>query len=192
MEIVHVEQLTNQKWLNLFAASYRDGDREGRWVFASRKSKPYVGANRADAAIIVPILLAPDQPPRLVLEKEYRVPIGDYVYAFPAGMLEEGEDIEATVRREMLEETGLDVVRIKRVTPPLYSSAGLTDETAALVFVDVRATPGSKPKLDGMEDIEVILLDYDQVCRMCDNTTVRFDTRAWTVLYMYQQLGRLL
>jgi ADP-ribose pyrophosphatase len=192
MEIVHVEQLTNEKWLNLFAASYRDGERQARWVFASRKHNPYEATAQPDAAIIVPILLAPGQPPRLVLEKEYRVPVGDYVYAFPAGLLEDGEDIEATVRREMLEETGFEVVRIKRITPPLYSSAGLTDETAALVFVDVRSTPGSKPKLDGMEDIEVILLDYDQVCQLCDNKTVRFDTKAWAMLYMYQQLGQLL
>jgi ADP-ribose pyrophosphatase len=183
--------LTKEKWLNLFAATYRDGDREGRWVFASRKQKPYQEKTQADAAIIVPILLAPDQPPRLVLEKEYRVPVGDYVYGFPAGLLEEGENIEATVRREMLEETGFEVVRIKRITPPLYSSAGLTDETGALVFVDVRATPASKQKLDGMEDIEVILLDFPQVCLMCDNTAVRFDTKAWIVLYMYQQLGKL-
>jgi ADP-ribose pyrophosphatase len=191
MEIVHVEQLTHEKWLNLFAATCREGERQGRWVFASRKPKPYEQKARADAAVIVPILLAPDQPPRLVLEKEYRVPVGDYVYGFPAGLLEEGEDIEATVRRELLEETGFEVVRIKRVTPPLYSSPGLTDETSALVFVDVRATAGAKQKFDGMEDIEVVLLDYEQLCRLCDDTTVRFDAKAWIVLYMYQQLGKL-
>jgi ADP-ribose pyrophosphatase len=192
MEIVHVEQLTHEKWLNLFAATCRDGERQGRWVFASRKPKPYEAMAKADAAVIVPILLAPDRPPRLVLAKEYRVPVGDYVYGFPAGLVEDGEDIEATVRRELLEETGFHVVRIKRVTPPLYSSPGLTDEAAALVFVDVRATPQSKPKPDGMEDIEVILLDYEQLCRLCDDTTVRFDIKAWTVLCMYQQLGKLI
>jgi ADP-ribose pyrophosphatase len=192
MEIVHVEQLTQEKWLNLFAATCRDGGREGRWVFASRKPKPYEPQAKADAAVIVPILRASDQPPRLVLEKEYRVPVGDYVYGFPAGLVEEGEDIEATVRRELREETGFDVVRIKRVTPPFYSSPGLTDEAAALVFVDVRATPQSKPKPDGMEDIEVILLDYEQLCRLCEDKTVRFDIKAWTTLYMYQQLGKLI
>jgi ADP-ribose pyrophosphatase len=191
MEIVHVEQLTNEKWINLFAATYRDGQRESRWVFASRKQKPYEEGHKPDAAVIVPVLLAPDRPPRLVLEKEYRVPLGDYVYGFPAGLIDEGESIEETVRREMLEETGFEVVSIKRVTTPLCSSAGLTDEVSPTVFVDVRATPESKQKLDGMEDIQVLLLDYQQVCELVENKQVRFDAKAWTVLYMYQQLGKL-
>ncbi len=191
MEITHVEQLTNEKWINLFATTFRDGEREARWVFASRKRKPYDPKATPDAAVIVPILLATDRPPRLVLEKEYRVPVGGYVYGFPAGLIEEGESIEETVRREMLEETGFEVVSIKRITTPLCSSAGLTDEVSPVVFVDVRATPDAKQKLDGMEDIEVVLLDYQQVCEMVENTTVRFDAKAWTILYLYQQLGKL-
>jgi len=191
MEIVNVEHLTHEKWLNLFAVTYRNGDKPGRWVFASRSHKPYEPTRRAEAVVIVPILLAPDQPPRLVFVKEYRVPIGDYVYGFPAGLLEEGESIENTVRREMLEETGLEVVTFKRVTGPLLSSSGLTDETAALVFVDVQATPESKQQLEGLEEIEVILLDFAGVCEMCANTSVHLDAKAWTVLYMYQQLGKL-
>jgi ADP-ribose pyrophosphatase len=191
MEITNVDRLTHEKWLNLFAADYRDGERRGRWVFASRKDKPYQAAVKPDAVVIVPTLIAVDQPPRLVLEKEYRVPIGGYVIGFPAGLIDEGETIEDTVRREVLEETGFEVVRFKRVTPALYSSSGLTDESAPIAFVDVRATPESKQRLDGMEEIEVLLLDYDQVCRMCDNTTDHLDAKAWTILYMYQQLGKL-
>jgi ADP-ribose pyrophosphatase len=191
MEIERVEQLTNEKWLNLFATTYRNGDKEGRWLFASRHRKPYDPNVAPDAAIIVPILLARDQPPRVVLIKEYRVPLGGYIYAFPAGLVDDGESIEETVRRELLEETGFEVVRIKRITTPLCSSAGLTDEMSPLVFVEVRATPNAKQKLDGMEDIAVVLLDYQQVCQMVENTTVRFDAKAWTILFMYQQLGKL-
>src|SRR5260370_42097940 len=102
MEIVRVDKLTNEKWLNLFAATYRAGERESRWVFASRNQKPYDEGRKPDAVVIVPVLLAPDQPPRLVLEKEYRVPPGDYVYGFPAGLIDDGETIDETVRREML------------------------------------------------------------------------------------------
>jgi ADP-ribose pyrophosphatase len=127
----------------------------------------------------------------VVLIKEYRVPLGGYIYAFPAGLVDDGESIEETVRRELLEETGFELVQIKRITTPLCSSAGLTDEMSPLVFVDVRSTPNAKQKLDGMEDIEVVLLDYQQVCEMVENTTVHFDAKAWTILFMYQQLGKL-
>jgi ADP-ribose pyrophosphatase len=191
MKILGVKKLTDEKWINLFAAEFRHNGKKGRWVFASRKPDPHANKDSCDAVVIVPILKTPGKSPRLVMEKEFRVPVGDYVYGFPAGLLERGESIEDTVRREMLEETGLEVVKIKRVTPPLYSSSGLSDEAAAMAFVDVRATPDSAPRLEASEDIEVLLLDFEQVCQLCDATDVRIDAKAWTALYFYQQLGKL-
>jgi ADP-ribose pyrophosphatase len=190
MDILHVEKITQEKWLNLFAATYRYNEHTGRWVFASRKERPYT-SEPADAVVIVPILHQPGEPARLVLEKEFRVPVGDYVVGFPAGLLEPGEAVEDCVRRELLEETGLEVTAVKRITRPIYSSGGLTDESAILAFVDVRATPESLPKREPSEDIEVLLLDHAGVCRLCDDPTARVDAKAWLALYMYQQLGQL-
>jgi ADP-ribose pyrophosphatase len=191
MDILGVEKLTDEKWLNLFAARFRHDGHTGRWVFASRKPKPHAAPPRADAVIIVPTLLRRGKPTHLVAVREFRVPIGGYTYGFPAGLVEPGESVEDTARREVVEETGLSVVEVKRVTPPLYSSTGLTDEAAALVFVNVRATRKGKPQLDGSEDLEVVLWDFEAVCRMCDAPDIGMDARVWTVLYMCQQLGRL-
>ncbi len=191
MHILNVRKLTDEKWLNLFAADFEHKGHRGCWVFASRKDRPHDGDRRADAVVIVPVLRMPDEPPRLVLVREFRVPVGDYVIGFPAGLLEPGEAVEDTVRREMLEETGMEVVNVKRVTQPLYSSSGLSDESAALAFVDVRATAQSRPAPEASEDLEVLLLDFAGVCRLCDDPTARVDTRVWMVLYLYQQLGGL-
>lgn len=191
MRILHVEKLTSEKWINLYAADFEHQGHKGRWVFASRKEQPYDGPVRGDAVVIVPVLRTPGEPPRLVLEKEFRVPVGGYVIGFPAGLLEPGETVEDSVRREMMEETGMEVVAFKRVTQPLYSSSGLSDESAAMAFVDVRTTPQTAPALEASEDIEVILLDYAGVCRLCDDTTARIDAKAWTALYLYQQMGQL-
>jgi ADP-ribose pyrophosphatase len=190
MHIHHVERITNEKWLNLFAASFEHNGHNGRWLFASRKAHPYQ-KHSGDAVVIVPVLRMLGEPPRLVMVKEFRVPIGDYVHAFPAGLLEPGERIEDTVRRELLEETGMEVVAVKRVTQPLYSSSGMTDEAVAMAFVDARATAQTKPKLEASEDLEVVLLDFAGVCRLCDDKAARIDAKAWTSLYLYQQLGQL-
>jgi ADP-ribose pyrophosphatase len=191
MKILRIDKLTSEKWINLFATSYEHKGHTGRWVFASRQEKPYSGNRAGDAVIIVPILVADGKPNRLVLEKEFRVPVGDYVYAFPAGLLEKGESVEESVRREMVEETGLEVLRFKRITPPLYSTSGLSDESAAIAFVDVGLTPHSKQALEASEDIEVLLLDHAEVCQFCDRRDVCMDAKAWTILYTYQQLGKL-
>ena len=193
MDIQKVEKLTDEKWLNLYATTYQHGDHTGRWVFASRKPSddPYKIGERCDAVLIVAILHEDGRPQRLVLEKEFRVPVGDYIIGLPAGLIDPGENIEETVRREMLEETGFTVTTIHRVTPPLYSTSGMTDEAVAMAFVDCKATPGGKAALQDSEDITLMLLDYDAVCRLCDATNVRFDAKTWAVLYMYRQLGKL-
>jgi len=101
LDIIKVEKLTDEKWLNLYAASFRHGDHHGRWLFRSRKpgDDPYKIPDRCDAVLIVAILHEPGQPPRLVLEREYRVPVGGYVIGLPAGLLDPGEGVEDTVPR---------------------------------------------------------------------------------------------
>jgi ADP-ribose pyrophosphatase len=191
MHVGDVRKLTNEKWLNLFEAQFEHNGHKGHWLFASRKADPTAKRNRPDAVVIVPLLLAEGQPPRLVMIREFRVPANGYLYAFPAGLLEDGEKIEECVHRELREETGLEVVRFKRITGPLYSTAGLTDETVALAFVDVRAVDGVAPQLDASEDLEVVLHDFDGVRRLCDDPTARFDAKVWLALFLYEQMGRL-
>jgi ADP-ribose pyrophosphatase len=190
MHILDIKKLTNERWVNLFAARFEHKGHEGRWVFASRRSQEKTPA-AGDAVVIVPVLREPGKEPRLVVIREYRVPVEGYIYALPAGLLDEGEGVEEAARRELLEETGLTLTAVKRISPLMYSSAGLTDESTHLIFVDAAVTPGVKPKLEASEEIEVVLLDAAGIGRLCDDASARFDVRAWTVLYLYQQLGTI-
>jgi ADP-ribose pyrophosphatase len=190
MKITHTEQLTHEKWINLFASTFEHKGHTGRWVFASRKVQPYSGYT-SDAVIIVPVLRNPGEAPRLVMIREFRIPVGSYVYGLPAGLIETGEAIEDAIRREIHEETGFEVTRIHRITQPLLSSSGMTDEAAALAFIDVQGPPESAQFLEAGEDIEVLLLDHEQVRRLCDDNSARIDAKAWTVLFLYRQLGKL-
>jgi ADP-ribose pyrophosphatase len=189
MEILSTEPITHEPWINLFARRFRHQGHEGRWVFASRRQQPTVPATGFDAVLIIPVLVGEGES-RLVLLREYRVPLGDYNYAFPAGLAEPGETPEAVARRELKEETGLEVAEVRRVSPVVSSSAGLTDEAVVLVFVTARAVPGQGPTPDRSEDFEVAMLDFRQVCELCQSDA-RIDAKAWTILYMYQQLGAL-
>jgi ADP-ribose pyrophosphatase len=191
MQILRTEKLTNERWVNLFVRVFRHNGQQGRWSFASRGDGTPPPAGHFEAVVIVPILLGKGRArPRLVMLREYRAPVGDYIYAFPAGLAEKGESIETTARRELKEETGLDLVEVKHVSPAIYSSAGMTDEAAVMIFVTARGATGYKATPDGAEEFETLLLDHRQVCDLC-NSGARIDGKAWVVLYMYQMLGRL-
>jgi ADP-ribose pyrophosphatase len=138
----------------------------------------------------VPILVEAGRPNRLVVIREYRVTLQEYEYTFPAGLVEPGEPIEDTVRRELREETGLEVLEITRISPPTFSSSGLSDETAGVAFVKARALPGGVPILQDSEIIEVLYLDYEQVCKLCDQREP-INGRTWCILEMYRQLGAI-
>jgi ADP-ribose pyrophosphatase len=190
MQILDVQKLTDERWVNLFAAQYKYRGNTGRWVFASRRPKPETPAT-GDAVVIVPVLRERGKKPRLVVIREFRVPVGGYLYALPAGLREDGESVEEAARRELLEETGLTLKKVKRVSPLMFASAGMTDESAHLIFVDAAVTPGVKPKLEASEELETLLLDFPALCQLCDDPNAHFDVRAWMVLYLYQQLGSI-
>ena len=49
---------------------------------------------------------------KILINKEYRMSVGDYVYNFPAGLIEGGEKGGGSAKRELKEEKGIDIIRI--------------------------------------------------------------------------------
>ena len=190
MEILDTKKLTRQKWLNLFRRRFQHNGREGMWIFASRRAKPYQLAKTCDAVVIVPVVVEPGHPNRLIVIKEYRVTLKAYEYTFPAGLLEPDEPIEQAIRRELKEETGLELTEIVSISPITYSSSGLSDETASVAFVKARQVPDGKPDLQDSEIIEVQLLDYEGVSKLCD-TSEPINGRSWCIMNMYRQMGEI-
>ena len=184
-----LNKLTNCRWVNLFEVHFkRKASSEHSWLMCSRKNKPIKEADKADAVVIVPTIDVAGEK-RLVVTKEFRVPIWDYEYGFPAGLIDEGEDMEETVRRELKEETGLELVQIKRISALVYSSAGLTDESCYMVLVEAKGQP-SNEWLDGTEDIEVLLLDVEGIRNLLDSDK-KIAAKAWGLLYHYVQTGQI-
>ena len=87
----------------------------------------------AGAALIVPRIV-PDG--LYVLIRQFRAATGKYVIEFPAGLVEPGEEAEATAIRELYEETGYEG-RVVRTIAPGISSPGLSDESVSMVIMEI-------------------------------------------------------
>ena len=119
----------------------------------------------------------------LVMEREFRYPLNSWCIAFPAGLVDPGEDIVTCAGRELSEETGYEVIpgAPTRVLPqPGYSSTGLTDETVQVVFVE--AEKAGPAHAEGNELIEVFELPIADVRRFLDENALPIGTRAQLIL----------
>ena len=191
MKINSADKLTDLKWLNMFDVDYIDKDgRRRSWQIASRSKAPKCISgkfNKPDAVVIVPFHTAEN---KVAIIKEYRVALAGYEYGFPAGLIDPGETIEQTARRELQEETGLLVTRFLKISAPLYSSTGMTDESVAMVYVECDGQPSSAGN-KGSELIEVQLVTRTRASQMCENPALKFDVKAWLVLTIFAEKGNI-
>jgi len=185
-KITGVKRLTNYRWINLYEIEFVGPDnRMGSWVYSSRhapKTKEF------DAIVVIPIVPTPEGN-KLILIKEYRFPIQNYEIHNIAGLVEDGEDIEAAARRELLEEAGYELTKVTQVSPILISSAGLSDEAVRVLFVECK--PSSGQNLERHEDIEVMLVDLEQMREIMRNPPYPIDGKCWHTLLMYDKLGAI-
>ena len=116
-EIHHVEKLTDNRFVNLYHvdATSVHNTPVSYYVASRAKSveelKLKTGKNTPDGVIIYSIY--GEKRDKVVLIRQYRYALGGYIYEFPAGLVEAGEDFHQAAIREMKEETGLDLNRCK-------------------------------------------------------------------------------
>lgn len=94
---------------------------------------------------------------KMLINKEFRLSVNDWVYNLPAGLIDRGESVEEALKRELKEETGLDIVRIIRTLPASFCSIGESNTTTILSYIEAIGTLHN----DGnpVEEIEPLWID---------------------------------
>jgi len=103
------------------------------------------------AVVVVPIL----DDGRLVLERQYRYPVGRVMLEFPAGKIDAGEPVLQCAQRELAEETGYRA-RQWAVAGVLHNAAAYSTEVIHLVFA--RELAAGQRALDDGELIDIALM----------------------------------
>lgn len=121
------------------------------------------------AVMIVPLLEDASGGMRLVLERQYRYPVGRVMIEFPAGKLDAHEDGLSCARRELLEETGYSATH--------WAKAGVIHPVIAYSteHIDVWFARGlslGQRRLDAGEFLDVFTATPDELLRWCADGTV--------------------
>ncbi len=183
MKITNIKTIKATPFLEFNEIHFNDKNgKPAKWYSVSR-----VGGTNA---VVIVAYVDTDEGRKIVVTKEFRVPIGDYEWGFPAGLIDEGESVEQTVARELKEETGLDVVEVLEVSPFVYNSAGLTDEAVSMAYVKADGVL-STDFLESSEDIETFLMGKDEVEDLLGSES-KLGAKSWIVLQNFVRRGEIL
>src|SRR3982750_3148001 len=127
------------------------------------------------AVVVLPIL--PDG--RVMLIRNRRYTIEQYLVELPAGTLEKGEDPINCAGRELIEETGYLAGRLVPIGNFFTSPGILSEKMYAYAAYDLEEK-GSAPEED--EEIEVELMEFDEALRAIQNGQIHDGKTIATLL----------
>ena len=177
-EIKNVTRKTENPYVNLYELETKDrvGHDKKYYVASRAKSEDDLKAvtHRNDPDGVSIYSVYGEQRDHVVLVKQYRYPLGDYVYEFPAGLVETGEAMTDAAVREFHEETGLHLKVIPAddmYTKPRFTTVGMTDEACGMVYGYASGVPDNRFE-ESSEDIQVVLADKKEVRRILKEENV--------------------
>ena len=202
-----METIYESEYMNLYDLQYKEG---GHYYCASRRKKDRMVAltpdeecktMQADAVSCFVVLNIKGQTKKLLLNWEYRYPVGQYMLSVPAGLIDEKDwdnpnALTATAIRELKEETGIEVEEsdeIKVISPCVFSTPGMTDEGNALVYISINRDEMPKMNQDGAEGSEVFegfrLVSkedaQDYLCKGRDEHGMYYPLYTWAALMFF-------
>lgn len=157
--LVEVRESSQEILRGQFLHAFRDTVRLPNASSATREYFVHPGA-----VMVIPLLTGPDGRTQLVMERQFRYPVGQVMIEFPAGKIDPGEDTWLCAQRELREETGY--------TAREWAKAGVTHPVIAYSTESIEIwfakglTAGARA-LDNEEFLDVITVDSEDLMQWC-------------------------
>ena len=133
---------------------------------------------RPDAVVLI---LTDTEDKHILLNREFRLATGQWIYNFPAGLIDGDETPEEAATRELREETGLTLVSVSDVIPLSYSAVGFANETNVCVVGTASGT--IRPSDSEVEEIEAGWYSRSDVRELLKDQLFAARTQAYCYLW---------
>jgi len=157
--LVETQTSSQEVLKGVFLHAFRDTVRLPDGQSATREYVVHPGA-----VMVIPLLTDAQGQLRVVLERQFRYPVGQTMIEFPAGKLDAGESVQACAQRELREETGYSASQ--------WARAGVMHPVIAYSteFIDIwfaRDLTLGERKLDQGEFLDVFSATPQELLQWC-------------------------
>ena len=179
MKLIKMEKVKDGKYLKNYELTYRNkAGKEKTYEIVSRKE---LSGIEDIGQKVSGLSIAAVNGDKLLLLREFRMGVNKIVYNLCAGMIEEGESLEQCIRRELYEETGLQVKRIIDILPASYAAVAISDTKTSIVFVEAEGE--FEDHISDNEWIEAGFYTKEEVRELLK--TAEFSSRAQIIAYFF-------
>lgn len=183
MEFLNFEKVKDGKYLKNYEITYRNkAGKEKKYEIVSRRELAGiedVGGSPSGVSIVA------TYGEKLLLLHEFRMGVNRTIYNLCAGMIEPGETIEQCIERELYEETGLKVKKIKKILPPSFAAVAISDTTTYIAFVEAEGDFSDHSSEN--EQIEAAFYSKSEILSLLE--TEPFSSRAQMAAYFFAEYG---
>lgn len=185
MELKAIDKVYQANYITRYDLTYETVDGKKKvYEMISRnkdiKTKEDLTERPVDAVVLI---MEDESREKILINREFRMATGRFVYNFPAGLIDPGETPEESARRELKEETGLDILAIEDVIGESYSAVGFSNEKN-LCIVGI-AGGEFAPSTSTVEEIEARWYTKEEVRRLLK--TEPFAARTQAYCYMWSR-----
>ena len=188
MKFLGIKKVSQGKFLTKYDITYETkGHHLKNYEMVSRakdlQTQEELYNGNADSVVMI---MTDPQGERLLLTREFRMALGRTVYGFPAGLVDPGESCEESARRELWEETGLQLTSIQRILPDSFNCVGITNEKSCVILGTAEGEFAKSTSDE--EEIECRWYTREEVRQLIE--TGAFSARVQMFCYFWSQSDR--
>lgn len=153
MKLIKIEKKFEGNFLSYYISTYiNKNNKEKKYEMISRNENFTVDNIQDTKSSAVAIIAFDETREHILLNKEFRLTMNREIYSFPCGLIDAGENAIIAGKRELKEETGLDLLEVISHLGPAYSAMEFTNEVLETIICTAGGTFSPSTSYD--EEIE--------------------------------------